>query len=306
VLQAARENYLLDVDAEITLEANPGTVTLESLAGYRDAGVNRLSVGIQSFDDRQLAHLGRIHTADQAREALALARRAGFANVGIDLMHGLPGQSLPQWEGTLRQAVALEPEHISAYGLSVEEGTPFADLAASGDLRLPDEETAAGMFEMAALFLAAAGYEQYEISNFARPGYRSRHNQVYWRRENYLGFGAGAHSFVRHPGFGLRWENPRGLDEYADRLRETGEPVAEAVSRDDAMAEFFFLGLRMLDGVDGAEFAAEFGVTADEAFPGVIGRLAAAGLLVKEGERVSLTRQGLLLANRVLVEFVRG
>ncbi|HZV80935.1 MAG TPA: radical SAM family heme chaperone HemW [Geobacteraceae bacterium] len=304
LLQAAGLYYSLDADVEVTMEANPGTVTLDSLSGYRDAGVNRLSLGIQALEDRQLAILGRIHTADEARDALKLARRAGFANVGIDLMHSLPGQSLAQWEATLRQAVELEPEHVSAYGLSVELGTPFAALASSGKLLLPDEDAAAAMFEFTAEYLTAAGYEHYEISNFARPGCRSRHNQVYWRRENYLGFGAGAHSFARQPGFGLRWENPPGLAEYAACLQGTGGSVEEVVSREDAMAEFFFLGLRMLDGVDLAEFAAEFGISAEEAFPGVIGRFTASGLLLKEGERISFTRRGVLLANRVLAEFV--
>lgn len=304
LLRAAGDCYSLGADAEITLEANPGTVTLDSLSGYRSAGVNRLSLGVQALDDRQLSSLGRVHTGEQARDAVLLARRAGFTNVGIDLMHSLPGQSLAMWESTLRRAVDLEPEHISAYGLSVEEGTPFAALVSSGELQLPEEETAATMFEMTADYLQAAGYEHYEISNFARPGFRSRHNQVYWRRENYLGFGAGAHSFARNPGFGVRWANPPGLAEYAARVRGAGGSGEEIVVREEAMAEFFFLGLRLLDGLDLAGFAADFGVPAEEAFPGVLGRLTASGLLLRDGERIRFSRRGLLLANRVLAEFV--
>lgn len=305
LLETAANHYHLPPAVEVTLEANPGTVTPESLAGYRAAGVNRLSIGVQALDDPLLALLGRVHTADQARDALLLARRAGFANVGIDLMHSLPGQSLGQWEATLHRAVEMAPEHISAYGLSIEEGTPFAALVAAGKLQLPDEETAAAMFELTADLLTGAGYEQYEISNFARPGYRSRHNQVYWRRGNYLGFGAGAHSFMREPGYGLRWENPPGLAEYA--ARQPGTPPGygeQPLSREDAMAEFFFLGLRLLEGVDLREFKAEFGVEVAAAFPGVVERLVAAGLLLRAGENIRLSRRGIMLANRVLADFI--
>jgi len=305
LLRCAGDHFPLDADAEITLEINPGTVTPASLAGYRDAGVNRLSVGVQSLDDRELALLGRIHTSARARATIAAARRAGFANIGLDLMHSLPGQSLGRWEKTLCRAVDLGPEHISAYGLSIEEGTPFASLVASGDLTTIDSELAADMFELTADVLTDAGYEHYEISNFARPGCRSRHNQVYWRRGSYLGFGAGAHSFVRQPGFGLRWENPPGLAAYASCI--DGEalcPVKQAISREDAMAEFFFLGLRMLDGVDLTEFAGEFGISAETRFPGAIERNVAAGLLSREGTLLRLTRRGIMLANRVLADFV--
>ncbi len=203
-MEAARTQFTVDKDAEITLEANPGTVTLESLKGYLAAGVNRLSIGMQSLDDCQLALLGRIHSADDARAAFKAARTAGFSNIGIDLMHGIPRQTPDAWQETLREAVALKPEHISVYGLSVEAGTPFAKKAEMGELNLPDEEQAVAMFEQTAESLCRAGYEHYEISNFARPGYRSRHNQVYWRRGNYLGFGAGAHSFLNRPAYGCQ------------------------------------------------------------------------------------------------------
>jgi len=305
LLETAANHYHLPPAVEVTLEANPGTVTQESLAGYRAAGVNRLSIGVQALDNRLLALLGRVHTADQAKDALLLARRAGFTNVGIDLMHSLPGQSLARWEETLRRAVEMAPEHISAYGLSVEEGTPFATNVAAGKLLLPDEETAAAMFELTADFLTDAGYEQYEISNFARPGYRSRHNQVYWRRGNYLGCGAGAHSFMREPGYGRRWENPPGLAEYAAQQQRSAPGYDEEhLSREDAMAEFFFLGLRLLAGVDLQEFKTEFGVEVAGAFPGVVERLVAAGLLLCEGDNSRLSRRGIMLANRVLADFV--
>jgi len=304
LLQAASELFPMDVAAEITLEINPGTVTPESLHGYRSAGVNRLSVGVQSLDERELALLGRIHTAGQAVETVSAARRAGFDNIGLDLMHTLPGQSLGRWEKTLRQAVALGVEHISAYGLSIEEGTPFGARFARGELIPVDPELGADMFELTRDFLQTSGYEHYEISNFALPGYRSRHNQVYWRRGSYLGFGAGAHSFARQAAAGLRWNNPSGLDEYATFVAAGAVGDVEHVSRHDAMAEFFFLGLRMLEGVDLAAFAAEFGILAEKAFPTVLERFTDAGMLNREGDLLRLTRRGLMLANRVLAEFV--
>ena len=305
LLEAVRTHFTVEQQAEITLEANPGTVTLASLGGYLAAGVNRLSIGIQSLDDRLLALLGRIHSAEEARAAFNLARTAGFSNIGIDLMHGLPGQTLAAWQDTLRQAVAMQPEHISVYGLSVEAGTPFATKAEQGVLHLPEEELAAAMFELTAESLQSAGYELYEISNFARPGYRSRHNQVYWRRGSYLGFGAGAHSFLSSPGYGARWENPATLREYAAVVRSGKLPDSGVLlTSKEAMSEFMFLGLRMLEGVDRGEFADQFGMEMEEAFPNVIGNLCGKGLLTAEESMVRLSSRGLLLANVVMREFV--
>jgi len=305
LLAAVRTHFTVEKDAEITLEANPGTVTLASLQGYLAAGINRLSIGIQSLDDPQLALLGRIHSADEARSAFNTARAAGFSNIGIDLMHGLPGQTLDAWQVTLQAAVAMKPEHISVYGLSVEAGTPFAKKAAQGELHLPEEELAAKMFELTAEALCSAGYEHYEISNFARPGRRSRHNQVYWRRGSYLGFGAGAHSFLKSPGYGSRWENPAALAEYAAVVCSQKLPgIEESLPREEAMSEFMFLGLRMLEGVDSKEFADQFGLELEEAFPNRVGKLCERGLLTAEGSMLRLTSKGLLLANLVMQEFV--
>jgi oxygen-independent coproporphyrinogen-3 oxidase len=304
LLQTAADHFPLDSDLETTMEVNPGTVTPESLAGYRHAGVNRLSIGIQSLDDRELVLLGRIHTSAEALDTFHWARRAGFTNISLDLMHSLPGQTVVRWRETLGRAVDLAPEHISAYGLSIESGTPLAAMAGRGELAPIDPEVAADMFELTVDCLQSAGYEQYEISNFARHGYRSRHNQVYWRRGTYLGFGAGAHSFLAESGYGLRWENPPDLTGYAARLQGARDRLAQPLSREDAMAEFFFLGLRLLEGVDLAAFAAEFGMTAETAFPGVIERFVAGGLLCRQGERLSFSRRGVMLANRVLAEFL--
>ena len=295
----------LAAGAEITLEANPGTVTGERLAAFRRAGVNRLSLGVQSFDDASLERLGRLHTARQAIAAFAAARRAGFADVGLDLIHGLPGQDLAMWHRELDRALALAPEHISAYGLSIEEGTPFAAQVATGELSLPDEETAAAIFEATAERLTAAGLEHYEIANFALPGHRSRHNQTYWRRGSYLGFGAGAHSFQRAPGFGVRWHNPPTVAAYGASLDLPRPPAdAQLLGREEAMAEYLFLGLRLRDGIAEGEFLAEFGESVDAAYPGVVARLAGGGLLERRHGRLALSPRGLILANRVLAHFV--
>ncbi|GAM08538.1 oxygen-independent coproporphyrinogen-III oxidase-like protein YqeR [Geobacter sp. OR-1] len=304
LISAAQNHYHLAADAEITLEANPGTVTAESLAGYRSAGVNRLSIGVQSMDDAMLAILGRIHTAQQAREAVAIARQAGFDNIGIDLIHSLPGQTLDHWEQTLHDALALAPEHISVYGLTIEDGTPFAAMAESGEIALPAGDDSATMFEMAIALLPASSYEHYEIANFARPGRRSRHNQVYWRRGNYLGFGASAHSFLRAPGFGKRWSNTPDIGEFcrAGSSPHTGEDV-EHLTKQDAMGESLFLGLRMLEGIDPEDFRNEYGESIDEAFPGVLDRHTGNGLLHKIGPRIALTGRGILLANLVFADF---
>ncbi|MBI5656592.1 MAG: radical SAM family heme chaperone HemW [Geobacter sp.] len=306
LIDATAEHFALSATAEITLEANPGTVTLESLAGYRTAGVNRLSLGVQSLNDGLLEMLGRIHTADEARQAVVMARAAGFDNLGIDLIHSLPGQSLTAWEQTLAEAVALGPEHISAYGLSIEEGTPFHAMMEQGELELPPEETAARMLETTMELLPAAGYAQYEIANFSRPGRRSRHNQVYWQRGNYLGFGAAAHSFLREPLFGRRWNNPTAPLDYLHVLATGILPDEQTMrlSRRDAMGEAVFLGLRLLEGIDPAAFAAEFGESLETAYPGALKRHFTDGLLQEKGGRINLTKRGLLLANRVFASFV--
>lgn len=306
IVDAAGRLFGLEADAEVTLEANPGTVTPASLAGYRAAGVNRLSLGVQSLDDRMLAILGRLHSAREAREAFDGARRAGFDSVGIDLIHSLPGQDVGLWQEELRRAAALSPEHLSAYGLTVEEGTPFARMEEEGALLLPDEDAAARMFEETAEVLAVHGYDHYEISNYGRPGHRSRHNQVYWRREGYLGFGAGAHSFLPAPWPGIRWKNPDDLTRYGSLLAAGNLPdeeVARLVER-EAMGEWLFLGLRMLDGVDTARFGEEFGTAIETVYGGELERLRAAALIESRQGWLRLTRRGVLLSNQVFARFL--
>lgn len=306
LIEAAVRLFGLTADAEMTIEANPGTLTVGKLAGYRSAGVNRLSLGVQSFSDEMLALLGRVHTAREALDAYAAARDAGFTNIGIDLIHSLPGETPAGWRDDLVRAIDLRPEHVSAYGLTVEEGTPFQLLAQEGRLPLPGEEEGVAMFLETGKFLREAGYEHYEISNFARPGFRSRHNQVYWRRGNCLGFGAGAHSFLRSPGFGVRWRNALSPEAYleADSRGALVEEELTLLTERDAMAEFFFLGLRMLDGVEPALFRREFGLTVEEAYPGELERLFSEGLIERREGFVRLTGRGVLVANQVFMRFL--
>jgi oxygen-independent coproporphyrinogen-3 oxidase len=302
VLGAVRAVFPPAPGAEVTLEANPGTVDRAGLAGFRAAGVNRLSLGVQAFQDRLLRVAGRDHTAAQARRAVADARAAGFANLSLDLIFALPGQTLDEWEATLAEAVALAPEHLSAYGLTYEEGTPFHRDRRAGRLRPVDEEAEANMFEMAGARLAGAGYERYEISNFARPGFRSAHNQIYWRCEDYLGLGAGAHSCLG----GRRTFNRRLPQEYIAAVWREGTAQAggEDLTPRQRLGEAMVLGLRLREGVDLEALAARFapwGLAPDAA---ALERLDGAGLLERDGPRLRLTERGVRLANEVFVALV--
>ncbi len=306
IIASARGRYALLPDAEITLECNPGTVNREKLAAFREAGVNRLSIGVQSFDDAILVTLGRIHNGRQAVEAFAAARDAGFDNVGIDLIHSLPGQTCAHWERDLDRARELHPEHLSVYGLALEEGTPFALLNEEGRLPLPDEEVSVAMYEKTTEILVAAGYEQYEIANFARPGFRSRHNSGYWERRSYLGFGAGAHSYLRGHGHGRRFSNAVQAEEYLRLLFSDTLPTAESrtLSRDEAMAEFLFLGLRMTEGVRLKHFRDEFSVSFQDVFGSASADLFEVGLLEERHGFLRLTPKGRILSNQVFVRFL--
>ena len=306
LIEAAVGRFGLARDAEVTLEANPGTLTPERLAGYRLAGVNRLSLGIQSFEDRLLARLGRVHTAREALDAYEACRRAGFDNISIDLMHSLPEQSLPQWCAALGQGIALGPEHLSAYALSVEEGTPFSALRAAGELPLPEEEASALMFEATARLLSEGGFRQYEISNFARDGRVSRHNGAYWSRESYLGFGAGAHSFLNPDGLGRRWRNSGRLAAYREALGRGTIPEedTELITLEEAVAECFFLGLRVLDGLDLAPLEERYGEAALASRLEEAARLQASGALLREGSRIRLAPDAVILANTVFARFL--
>jgi oxygen-independent coproporphyrinogen-3 oxidase len=275
ILTAADRLWGLTTDAEISLEANPGTLSRDKLEGYRRAGINRLSLGVQTFSSPFLEILGRLHTLADVEAGWSQARQAGFRNIGMDLIFGLPGQTLEDWLRDLEQALAHGPEHLSLYGLTLEEGTEFARLHRAGKLRLPDEDITAAMFFEAHRLLEARGYAHYEISNYARSGFPCRHNQIYWRRGACLGVGAGAHSFFARS-WGERWAAPPDLDQYCAALAQGLNPACliEDFSREKAMAETLYLGLRTADGVCEADFKRFFGAGVEEAFPQAVKRLA--------------------------------
>lgn len=306
IVDQAAKLFSLHPQSEVTLEANPGTVTYENLQGYLAAGVNRLSLGVQSLDDELLKRIGRVHDADEALKSFWAARRAGFTNVGIDLIHSLPGQTHEMWQAALRQALELEPEHISAYALTVEEGTPFAAMEEKGDAAFPDDDSSARMFAAAAEVLAGAGYEHYEISNFARPGYRSHHNQTYWRRGDYIGFGVGAHSFLRKPSGGMRWQNTESLSQYVECLRQgvLPEEGIRQLSLREAISEALFLGLRMSEGVDLSCLRDEIGASPRDFFSAEIDDLLARGSLETEGPMLRIRRDALVVSNAIFIRFV--
>lgn len=306
LLEQAEQIFGLSPQVEITLEANPGTVDYRRLAEFRHSGINRLSLGVQSFDDRMLATLGRIHTAGEAQKAFAAARRAGFENIGIDLINSLPGQTQEMWQADLQQALQLAPEHISVYGLTIEEDTSFAARYAGNSPLLPDEDLSAEMFEIADDLLGTHGYEHYEIANYARPGFRSQHNSGYWHRDGYLGLGAGAHSCLKDTTFGTRFGNVADLDEYTRSVQQNILPQRDIVqiSREDAMAEHMFLGLRMSDGVTFKTFEQEFGIGLRDVFGKALEVLQSQQLLTIDTRAVRLTRRGMLLSNQVFQQFI--
>lgn len=296
-LSAIRKSYKVDTDAEITSEANPSTSDAERFAGMSAAGFNRLSIGVQAFQNPLLRHLGRAHTVDEALAAVTAARQAGFANVNIDLMSGLPGQSRVDWEDTLSRAIDLQVEHLSLYSLSVEPGTPFERLRTEGRLPLPSEVDDAWMFNRGIERLVAAGYEHYEVSNFARPGYRSRHNLVYWHNGEYRGFGAGAASYQN----GRRWTAVASPAEYVSKIQRGADTTAESetLPPDQALAETAILGLRLTDGIDLDELSRRFGSDHVAGLRAKLDRQAALGLVELIGNRARLTRRGLLFGNDV-------
>lgn len=290
---------------EITLEANPGTVNLNSLTGYFQAGVTRLSLGAQSFHDRLLQTLGRRHTATETRSAFRLAQQAGFSSIGLDLISGLPGQSMTAWQQDLEAALALQPDHLSIYGLTIEEETPFAHRYPAGSAELPDHDLSATMLEEADNTLTAAGYEHYEIANFARPGCRSEHNCGYWQRDGYLGIGPGAHSFLRQD-WGIRWGNQSDFEAWVTAIQNNAlaATVQHELTREEALSEYIFLGLRMADGILLDHFAEEFGERLEQRFSAEIHQLHQAGLLIFNPNQLALTKRGRLLSNQVFVRFL--
>lgn len=290
---------------EITLETNPGTVTPDSLAGFRQAGVNRLSLGVQSLDDQSLQLLERPHSAAQARTAYAVARETGFHNIGLDLICGLPHQDVTGWSKQLQQLIALSPEHLSIYSLSIEEGTPFSRRYSDDSPELPDDDQTASMLELADQLLTTAGYEHYEIANYARPGRRSQHNSGYWQRDGYLGLGPSAHSLLLQ-GWGLRCSNPSDYQQWADRITagQLAHHDPEQLSIQQALAEQLFLGLRMANGISPQACREQYGDQAWQPHGQTLAELLQTDLLEERDGRVALTSRGMLLSNQVFVKFL--
>ncbi len=313
IIARVRQCYQVAPDAEWTLEANPTELTSEHLRGMRELGINRLSIGVQSLHDDELRLLDRLHTAERVTEAVGAARAAGFDNLNLDLIFGLIEQPLERWQETLERTLALSPEHLSCYALTVEPGTALYYRVEKGILPEPDPDVAADQYEWTQARLARAGYEQYEISNWAKPGRRCAHNLVYWRGEPYLGLGAGAHSYFR----GQRFANVDSPVRYVEAVdashaertesgRATLRQIAggETPDAETARADVAILGLRLLEGIDENAFTRRFGATLDEAFGPALDKHLGYGLLERADGRMRLSQRGLLLANEVFVDLL--
>ena len=298
ILNRIRNKFQIQNDAEITIEANPGTADYGKLQAYRDYGINRLSIGLQSPDDRELKILGRIHNYEQFLETYKKARKAGFDNINVDLMSAIPDQTYKGWEKNLRTVAELEPEHISAYSLIIEEGTPFA----ARQLNLPDEDTEYNMYEATARILKEYGYKQYEISNYAKRGMACRHNVGYWTRQDYLGFGLGASSLYGKERFSNTADRTKYLENsFSPELIREREPI---LSREDEMAEFMFLGLRMTEGVARTDFEQIFGCCIEQIYGDVLKKYESMGLLQEKNGRIFLSRAGIHVSNSVMADFL--
>ena len=298
LVRVIREHFLIDDRVEFTVEANPNTVTGEMLSLLLAQGVNRLSLGVQSFSDEILQTLGRLHSGEQAADAFRLARIAGFKNIGVDLIYGIPGQTATHWEETLDAAIALKPEHVSAYSLSLDEGSQFMREAEAGRFTMPVDEVIATMYERAVIKLNNAGYERYEISNFMLPGRECRHNMNYWDRGEYLGLGPGAWSFIS----GRRSANVPDITEYSQRLSSgrTAIDSQETIAPEVSARETIFLGLRTTKGLDLLRFEQGYGADLLHRLEKNAVPLSDAGLLRMAEGRLRLTDRGILLSNEVL------
>ena len=319
IMAFIKKTFTLEKNVEVTIEANPGTLRHQKLNGYKQAGINRISIGLQSADDSMLKRLGRLHNYDQFVASYKAARRAGFDNINIDVMSGLPGQSIHSYVETLSKVIEYGPEHISAYSLSIEEGTPFANDPSVLD-SLPPEMIERRMYEITKKLLSVNGYDRYEISNYAKPGYECRHNMVYWTGGEYVGFGLGASSYFQ----GKRFSNLRDIFKYlnlmedlSDRFVETDnlETLYNETTRilrenvtpiyiDSRMEEFMFLGLRMMCGVSREDFAERFKKDIYEVYAPVLNKYIDEGYMATDGDRIYLTDMGIDVSNVILADFL--
>ena len=298
IMRTLQEQFFFCEDAEVTIEANPGTVDLEKLTIYRNVGINRLSLGLQSTDAEELKLLGRIHSYEEFLKSYEWAREAGFSNINIDLMFAIPGQTGEAWRQHLYQVAELNPEHISAYSLIIEEGTPFAEQ----NLDLPDEDTEYQMYEDTAEILERYGYRQYEISNYAKQGYMCRHNAGYWQRREYLGFGLGASSLYG----GMRFSNTHQMQEYLKESRNPDQIRKDVtvLSRNEQIEEFMFLGLRMTEGISGKKFEENFDVRLMDVYGDILQKYEETGFMEHIETKWRLTRKGIHVSNHILADFL--
>lgn len=310
IMNTIKEHYWIAEDAETTIEMNPESADMEKLQEYITCGINRISIGLQSTDDAELARIGRIHDYKTFLNAYDLARQAGFRNINIDLMAALPGQSVASYERTLKRVTILAPEHISAYSLILEEGTPLYER--QSEYQFPTEEEDRKMYALTGEYLTSCGYHRYEISNYARPDRECRHNIVYWQRGNYVGFGLGASSMVGN----VRWTTPGDMEQYRDYVerlpdenRNSGEiadicPKRHILTLQEQMEEYMFLGLRMMCGVGRQEFEDVFRTQIETVYGEVMDKLCRQGLLMQEEDRIRLTAKGIDVSNYVMAQFL--
>lgn len=302
ILSWCKQNLIIKEDAEITIETNPGTLNFDKLMGYNTMGINRISMGLQAWQKNLLIKLGRIHTIEEFLENYNLARKVGFKNINIDLIFGLPEQTLNDWEETLKNVLELEPEHVSCYSLKIEEGTAFGKWVEAGELSVAEDELDREMYYTTQEMFKKFHLKHYEISNFAKPGFECKHNLVYWKQDEYIGIGAGAHSFFK----GKRFSNVFDIKKYVeiDFMKEVSFEDVNIISKKDAMSEFIILGLRLLDGISGEEFYNRFEVDLFDTYKEKLNLLKNKNLIEIVGDKVKLTKLGLDLANHVFVEFV--
>ena len=303
ILAALHRKFVIAANCEFTLEMNPATVSLEKLRDFKSLGVNRASFGVQTFDDDALKMLARGHDTNEARETFRLLREAGFDNISLDLIAGLPRQTLADWKLNLIEALHLKPEHLSLYLLEIHEGTPLAEQIRSRRQPLPDEDLSAEMYRILLETTEKAGYRQYEISNFALPGYESQHNSKYWTCEPIFSFGVSAHGFN---GANRRWANEKNTAKYVELINSAGSAVVEEtdLTAEEVQSEYIFLGLRLMKGINLKEFHRRFGIRLEEKYVGEINGLREAGLVRINEERLCLTKKGALFSNNVFTEFV--
>lgn len=305
ILNTIKDNYTIDnKNLEVTIEVNPGTVNEEKLTKYKECGVNRLSIGLQATQNEVLNTLGRIHTYNDFLDTYNVARKIGFNNINVDLMIGIPGQSLEDVQESIEEIIKLSPEHISTYSLIIEEGTPFFDKLVKNEITLPDEEIERQMYWMVKKKLEEAGYIHYEISNFAKKGYESKHNLACWNQEEYVGVGAAAHSYTNN----VRYSNVCEIEEYINNYENNNETnnfiFHEKQTKDSKMKEFMLLGLRKINGIQVQEFKNRFGENPIYLYRKELNKLVNENLLEIDGDTIKLTKKGLDLANLVWEEFV--